>query len=1160
MARRGWSGCGRTLVLCAAVLWAVGAAAAVDARAELEGGEAVKVALTDEGGEVTALLRVGKAQPGVTMLLTWSDGKQTRLRAQSAPVDYVISKKEKGKPPVRETKPLPDGCVAFPELRIHLYVRPNLKCCGATQADAVVKKWDDLPAASSCEFPVTFRPDAGGVQYWIDGRYAGRVDGAARLRDVTFLPAAGASVKSAQRLPTPGDARFLPLDVSRIARPGVMKDAQCSLKPGATVIGDTPFLVPAAKDNADVGVVKEMSSGGMELDPYLSRTAFDGMPESLHFSVPLAQYVRAWVLCAVEDDAAKDPVVTARLTRFASDGHGGAIADTSVALPRGDAKAASGLTQAGVVKYSTKGGPKSAPLWLVEITLKVGEIQDLVFIHKNESCNDGMLPDRRYFDFEFVGKLGDPYADGEQPHKPLASSTSGVHVFAVTLERSPVEMEVRQSQVGNIFQGNEKVEIPVALLPRAAGKYVLSWQVSDVAGVGVEKGQKQVDFAAAGPEQVVTIPLAVKEKGWYGVRIELTDAQGRRLVEHPAALAVLPEDTRRAGYESPYGSWWFGSAHRGSADAAIGGPMMLRAGLRHTTFGWHKLTEADMAPWKATAFQVPWLWRSTGEGDIETKSKRYEDAVREYLTKWPHCNQAIIFHESFGGDTLPAELYGATPAAMKEEDAKAAQSRWDAASAATKVLREKFPNVKIVFGNCNSTAELAAQFFRKGYPKSNIDYLGIEAAGQSFVPERLTEWGTQAAWVSREIGRKMGYDLPVTCCYEWLYRTQRRLGPQRLAEWYARDALIAHAYHFTNISLAILYDAGNCYYNSLWGGAGLCQRYPLLYPKPAYVAYATLTRVLDGVKCTRRIPTGSPTLYALEFTRDDKFITVLWTPRGDCAAVVKFAKDTPVSVEDLYGRNRPAPLRGGELALTVSTAPQYVITSAPVAAITAGPRSFPADAPPATVLASNTMERAEEWQLAVEPDARLEAPTRTHLPLRHAGKYALRQVQDAEKGSCLELELVPEGTVPDVMNEYAVLKLRTPVAVAGEPTTVGVWVKGNSGWGRMMWEFEDAEGKSFLSSGTGGWGCDILDWPGEISINFDGWCFLRFPITAKSPVKIITPGGVHGQWVAGKGKTKEVVYPIKLTGVAVEMTRKTLDLTEMVPVTPAIRLKGLCAF
>jgi hypothetical protein len=139
------------------------------------------------------------------------------------------------------------------------------------------------------------------------------------------------------------------------------------------------------------------------------------------------------------------------------------------------------------------------------------------------------------------------------------------------------------------------------------------------------------------------------------------------------------------------------------------------------------------------------------------------------------------------------------------------------------------------------------------------------------------------------------------------------------------------------------------------------------------------------------------------------------------------------------------------------------------------------------------------------------------------------------------------------MNEYTFLNLKTPVPVPGRPATVGVWVKGNSGWGRVMWSFTDAEGKSWLSCGRGGWGCDMLDWPGDISINFDGWCFLRFPVPQD-------PGDPDGQWLAKPWNHGTVAYPIKLTGLAVEMTRKSLDLTEMAPATPVVRLKDLCAY
>jgi hypothetical protein len=257
-----------------------------------------------------------------------------------------------------------------------------------------------------------------------------------------------------------------------------------------------------------------------------------------------------------------------------------------------------------------------------------------------------------------------------------------------------------------------------------------------------------------------------------------------------------------------------------------------------------------------------------------------------------------------------------------------------------------------------------------------------------------------------------------------------------------------------------------------------------------------------------------------------------------------------MTIVDLYGRPRSVATRNGALTLDAGTAAQYVISPVPVTEISAGPRTFPLDQPPAGIKAANAMDNIAEWQLASGKDGRLEAPTSGYSPLRTAGTYLLRQVEDAEKGRCLELELTPKGALPDIMNEYTVLNLKTPAPVPGRPTTLGVWVKGNSGWGRVMWTFTDAAGKKWLSCGRGGWGCDMLDWPGDISISFDGWCFLRFPI----------PQNQDPQWLATPWDGGTVAYPIKLTGLAVEMTRKSLDLTEMAPVRPVVRLKDLCAY
>ena len=83
-----------------------------------------------------------------------------------------------------------------------------------------------------------------------------------------------------------------------------------------------------------------------------------------------------------------------------------------------------------------------------------------------------------------------------------------------------------------------------------------------------------------------------------------------------------------------------------------------------------------------------------------------------------------------------------------------------------------------------------------------------------------------------ETARKFGYDIPLAGCFEYTSRAERDLGAQRHAEWYARDMLIGLAFRFPTISPAGIEDVGNCYYDTLWGASGLCQRTPRITRSP----------------------------------------------------------------------------------------------------------------------------------------------------------------------------------------------------------------------------------------------------------------------------------------------------------------------------------------
>ena len=311
---------------------------------------------------------------------------------------------------------------------------------------------------------------------------------------------------------------------------------------------------------------------------------------------------------------------------------------------------------------------------------------------------------------------------------------------------------------------------------------------------------------------------------------------------------------------------------------------------------------------------------------------------------------------------------------------------------------------------------------RRTFPESYADLIGIETVGRTGLPEKLWEGGLPGVWLLRETARIFGYDWGVTSCFEANYRQERLLGPQRQAEWYVRDVMLSHAYRLPYISIALLHDTGNDYHASFWGATGLCRRYPLLYPKKAYVAMATATRVLDRVTL-------------------------------------------------------------------------------------------------------------------------------------------LREVRDRERGRCLELELKPrhEQLPTPLLSEYAVLRLKKPVTLPGEPTTLGLWVKGNSGWGQVYWESTDAAGVRRISCGTTEHDADVFDYDGRVAINFDGWAFLHLPVTEASPIPDLSTGRVANLWESSDRATP-VTYPITLTGIAVSLPRQALHLTEMIPLKQVLRFRDLSAY
>ena len=97
---------------------------------------------------------------------------------------------------------------------------------------------------------------------------------------------------------------------------------------------------------------------------------------------------------------------------------------------------------------------------------------------------------------------------------------------------------------------------------------------------------------------------------------------------------------------------------------------------------------------------------------------------------------------------------------------------------------------------------------------------------------------------------------------------------------YVRTYLLGLPYDSVFGMAGALVDSSNRYIYSIWGASGYCNQAPECSPKLSYVAFATLTQLLDSVKYEGRLDAGSTSLYALHFSRPGNPRYVLWNLRG----------------------------------------------------------------------------------------------------------------------------------------------------------------------------------------------------------------------------------------------------------------------------------------
>jgi hypothetical protein len=1055
---------------------------------------------------------------------------------------------------------------ALKPYRSKYYVRPDIRFYSEEDFERGIGSWESYPPASNHLFQLELRHRRESIEMWLDGRFLRQVPVEIIGESYRVEVAGGASIVAMEASSDPETKRFLPLDLVANHHRGEVKLSALQFD-GTLDNISLPLKVVSTDRQIDVGLarwLRQPLDSSSLYDPYYRRSTWDNLPESILLRLPMRQYHTAHVLCAV--DPKESPAMAVRIGRYRRrwNGSGASQADTMVRIDPRDPAGIRSIEMVGTVKLDSQGAARDVPVYWVEIPLRTGQLADyLQWTGLHDGSEDWGEP-LDWLTLEFTRTLHDRVNinSGIFETKPLGPK-SGIHILGVTLEKCPVEILVSSPEPGYSFYRHENpsLEIHTGNSGATAMSVDMSVDLTDIDGV-VQRISRSFEIPVG--ENVTPFALEFLDFGWWKAEFVFRETDGRVLWRQPLTLALLPPDTRRAGPDSPFGIWWFVGSHYTEPCANRVLPIIRKLGFRHVKppSSSPQNDERGITPDSFARYGITPSMCSYFRGDDTAEE------VQAFFAKWPETQYAMIFHENrLEGlePGVPYELSGADPVSVvgkhrqpSGEEMSVDQLK-DLAKKVASAIRAANPDVKIILGN--GTTPFNTFWIRERLSADLWDCVGAEMAVQLFHPEEQpTGWNVQSLWLMNEMKRRYGMEnLVTTHCYEVDYRSTApgALTLKRQAAWYARDVLHALAYRLPTISVGLVADCNSSYFFSRWGAAGVCFRSPSHQPKPSFVSLATLTRMLDRAEYVRWLDLGSTGAYCLEFRQDDHYVYVIWSGRG--------RRDLTMSCDgadlqgvDSMGRSLKLEQVGSLVQVEINELPSYVVSPE---ALKSGRIGKPIHDDPTIVdpVTIDSMSNSRTWRIASEGDAAFE----NYCGYKPMVQGDMRVGRGAE--SSLRITLSSSVSAPDLAGRYAVLEpVGGPIDIDNQPESLGVWVKGNSNWGRVYFQFEDANGRRWTSNGwrgssaPGGW--DLSDWENEMAINHDGWRLISVKLPSLYPAGYYSPDYRNWRCFGESSKEYTPTYPIRFTRLYIVMREKLVYVTDMVPAkSDAIELKNLCA-
>lgn len=973
-------------------------------------------------------------------------------------------------------------------------------------------------------------------QIWLDDRLIAEetvaTTGKLSLNIDLIQGASVASTQIDQPKLTPG---YVALSLDDYATDGALRQALPVVHEGAVPLRQT------AGDGLDLGKTiyrYRLTDGSGPGAPYVNgKRAYPSPltvdPQLLALRVPYRDYQNIYLLAWIDKDASSVPAGTVRFYREEA----GYTASTDFQID--DKAIAQGLVKK--LDQTTKDGKQ---LYLVRVpvdTKGFAGFADMASEFLDMEISKPVMLARSY---------PDPIYYGSHP----AGLPSSVHVVGITLEQGPFGYTLTPKNFADVFEASEPAAYTVHIKNHTGKALPAKVTIHATSYDGSYETTAQAQATVNGESLDVPVAFAkLKKLGWY--KLDITVDAGGVQRTSTSSLVTLPPDTRTYGNamnETRIGAWMLLGHHT----ALVAKPeknihilkMMRRIGVRrigtHSSFfDMNEARKLDFLPnGPHTIVSVFHRLDITKPADVQ---KMVDDEVKAMEEATSIYKESTYF---YGGEWNFDHRYaymanprytGGDPFVLDDAALINIKRQMTIFEAVGTALRKSAPDAKLIlqWGSPLNTIG----FMEQDFPKELVDMYGMDAPMFELTPEAPNiTGGVNQLWTLRQEQKRLGWpELDINWTEGPFFPTNPGALTEAVqAQNHIRYWLLGLSYGVETFeSGVVVQDAGN-YYGAEHYGAGIFHRIPLNNPKPAVAAINTATTMLCGADLTEKPDTGVPTTFAMGFNHKatQTMRYALWRVVGEVDATIDVSADKTgeAAVTDSMGNTTKLPVKDGKITVTIGPLPVWLTGVSKINSFTfAGPRYTDK---PADITAKLSDFTTDGWKYDGEAN---EHYANNHMGIARVtdGNLTVRFGQQSPHGAAAVVHL-PVEPLDDrpVASRYGTIVPAKPIEIPGKANALGVWIEGNSSWGRIVYQLRDAKGQLWTSIGSkDAWNCD--DTHTWSYVKHDGWRYVRFPLPGNEPWD--GARDLETTWWKSEGGDGVVALPLRVERIMVEARNAT---------------------